>query len=101
MRRSEVRVTDRYYREKVRAAYLALNPLCVNCLRRGLTVAAAHVDHIKPRKDGGAVADFRNLQGLCVECHKAKSRWEGGRGRGRGVRVDRRRRGITLDGRLA
>lgn len=36
---------------RVRASFLARNPLCAVCFERGLTVAAAEVHHTRPVKD--------------------------------------------------
>ena len=33
-------------------------------------------DHVKPLRQGGAMWDMENLQTLCVNCHKEKSRRE-------------------------
>lgn len=41
-------------------------------------VAAKHVDHIVPLKDGGTHA-FSNLQSLCRSCHSRKTALEDGR----------------------
>lgn len=37
--------------------------------------SSAEIDHIKPLHKGGTNAR-ENLQGLCVECHKAKTALE-------------------------
>ena len=38
---------------------------CFNCPKKGMNIL--HVDHIRPRKEGGDSA-FRNLQPLCKKC---------------------------------
>ena len=49
------------------------NNLCVLCLCEGRYSPARHLDHINPRfKDG--TDDDTNLQALCLDCHKAKTR---------------------------
>jgi 5-methylcytosine-specific restriction protein A len=58
---------------KVRAMYVAENPLCVACEKRGLTTAVQEVDHVIPLRFGGAEYDFSNLQSLCKSCHGRKS----------------------------
>lgn len=50
----------------------ASNPLCVECLKTGRIAAAEEWDHIVPLADGGLDTPD-NLQGLCHECHSAKS----------------------------
>lgn len=58
--------------QRLRAAYLRHNPLCVMCERDGLTTAATLVDHIVPLADGGN-HHHSNLQSLCVPCHARKT----------------------------
>jgi 5-methylcytosine-specific restriction protein A len=56
------------------------HPLCADCLRQGLTTAAALVDHITPIRgphDPGRL-DPANLQSLCRRCHTIKTRAERG-----------------------
>lgn len=55
-----------------RKRLLSANPLCVHCQRDGRVTAAVHLDHIVPLWQGGPDTE-RNLQGLCVPCHAAKS----------------------------
>ncbi|WP_424967324.1 HNH endonuclease [Dinoroseobacter sp. S375] len=49
--------------------------LCVPCRRQGRTTLAKEVDHITPKKQGGT-NDLDNLQSICTDCHKAKTRAE-------------------------
>lgn len=58
---------------RVRALFLAQFPLCSDCSKRGMVVAARVVDHIVPINEGGARYDYHNLQGLCDRCHNRKS----------------------------
>jgi 5-methylcytosine-specific restriction protein A len=44
--------------------------LCQFHLLKGMAIAATHVDHIKPKDQGGTNA-LNNLQSLCVKCHEA------------------------------
>lgn len=78
---------------KVRARLLRREPLCRECAREGLTVAATEVDHVVPRWQGGAVFDEANLQPLCGEHHDRKTARE--------ARERSGRRGATLAGDLA
>lgn len=49
--------------------------LCQECMRTGRAKAAATVDHIKPKSQGGT-DDDGNLQALCWPCHKRKTATE-------------------------
>jgi len=56
----------------IRVRILRRDPLCVHCRAKGITTATAEIDHKVPLHLGGSDAD-ENLQGLCVECHQAKT----------------------------
>ena len=61
---------------RVRTEFLAAHPSCY-CGRR-----ATHVDHVVPRRRGGAPYAWGNLQGLCHGCHNRKTNVrDGGFGR--------------------
>lgn len=47
--------------------------LCQECKRNGVVTAGKEVDHIVPVMKGGGDEDS-NLQLLCLECHKMKTR---------------------------
>lgn len=53
-------------------AFLLEHPLCAECERQGFVRAALEVDHIMPLHLGGHDGE-PNLQGLCIEHHRAKS----------------------------
>lgn len=53
---------------KLRAMFLAANPLCEMCKREGRFTDATEVHHIKPLSEGGT-HDFENLMALCKSCH--------------------------------
>jgi len=74
--------------QRIRAAHLRANPLCVHCRAKGLITAATQVDHITALVNGGADVE-ENRQGLCDECHKVKTAEDLGY---------RRRPAIGLDG---
>lgn len=65
--------------QQIRARILARDALCVHCLRKTPPVirASVEVDHIIPLGRGGTESDS-NRQGLCDECHKAKTRRDRG-----------------------
>lgn len=52
-------------------------PLCRPCHKRGIARATTQVDHIVPKAKGGS-DDRANLQGICDDCHKAKTAREQG-----------------------
>jgi len=66
-------MSDSYYRSTdwrlLRKIIKARDPLCV---APGCGRATAHVDHIKPRSEGGS-DDPSNLRGLCHSCHNSRS----------------------------
>lgn len=62
--------------------------LCQMCLARGVTTPGNHVDHIKPKAQGGS-DDPTNLRLLCKSCHSRASNEQ------RGFRV---KRGFGEDG---
>lgn len=61
--------------QRLRRSIMAGEPLCRECAGRGRVVAAAHVDHIVPKSQGGT-DDLDNLQPLCHACHTAKTNRE-------------------------
>lgn len=65
------RITGRRL-QAMRAALFTRDPLCAECRRNGRTTLATQRDHIKPLAEGGA-DDHTNEQGLCDDCHEAKS----------------------------
>ena len=71
-------VEERFYKSKAwkncRATFLQLNPLCEECLKRGLYVPATHAHHrqhlTEQNVDDPSVAyDFGNLEAVCLDCH--------------------------------
>lgn len=77
------RITGRKL-QAMRAELFAVNPLCVECKKHGKVVLATQRDHIKPLAEGGA-DNNDNAQGLCHDCHEAKSLAEALRGRRRAL----------------
>lgn len=55
--------------QKMRAAELALHPLCANCQKR----SATEIHHPWPIGDGGPCFDPRNRVPLCGTCHRLES----------------------------
>ncbi len=79
-----------------RASFLAANPLCVFCERRGRVTAATVVDHIVPhRGDARVFWDRENWAGLCAPHHNSdkQAQEKGGRPYSRDVGVD----GLPVD----
>lgn len=59
---------------KARRRFLAVNPLCAACLKRGVLTPATVVDHIVPhRGDQRLFWDQKNWQPLCKQCHDQKT----------------------------
>jgi 5-methylcytosine-specific restriction enzyme A len=64
---------------RVRAFYLAHNPLCVECLSEGRVEAATVVDHIRPHKGDKMLFWCEdNWQSLCKMHHDRKTAKEDG-----------------------
>jgi len=59
--------------QTIRERLFAEHPLCVHCESAGRVRIATEVDHVVPLHCGGEDADS-NRQGLCAECHAAKTR---------------------------
>ena len=58
-----------------RRRWFAEHPLCVKCQEANRVRAATELDHTIPLHLGGR-DDKTNLQGLCHDCHEAKSKRE-------------------------
>lgn len=63
--------------DRLRKIILAREPLCRTCKAQGRVTVANHVDHIKPKAQGGTDAEA-NLQPLCKACHDDKTTRENG-----------------------
>ena len=61
--------------QKERKVYLGYNPLCVQCLKDGISTPATVVDHIIPHKgDERLFWDIENnWQSLCIHHHAIKT----------------------------
>ena len=66
-------------RQRVRALFLRLHPLCEVCEAEGRVSEATELDHRIPLAAGGDHS-WPNLSGLCAEHHLAKTRRERGLG---------------------
>lgn len=66
------RLRGRLAKER-RRRFLSAFPLCRICESQGYVTPATEVDHIVALVNGGA-DDMDNLQPLCAECHKDKTR---------------------------
>ena len=59
---------------KARRRFLAVNPLCAACLKRGVLTPATVVDHILPHRGNPQLFwDESNWQPLCKRCHDKKT----------------------------
>ncbi|WP_366523444.1 HNH endonuclease [uncultured Microbulbifer sp.] len=75
---------DYKWRKQVRPLVIKRDKgLCQICLPAGVVTIGTHVDHIKPKSQGGT-NELSNLQLLCKPCHQRKTAQEGGGARGRG-----------------
>ena len=63
---------------RIRAAYIAVHPLCERCRRAGRLTPAQEVHHIVPLVSGGTNA-VENLMSLCKSCHSSIGAREGKR----------------------
>jgi 5-methylcytosine-specific restriction protein A len=71
--RAKGQTYDRDWR-KLRHAFLASNPLCVECQREGKIVPATEADHVIPvAKAPDRRLDETNLQALCATHHSRKT----------------------------
>jgi len=62
---------------ELRLNYLMQNPLCFECLKKGLFISAVDIHHIIPISSTNDIQqkkalgfDYNNLKGLCKNCHK-------------------------------
>jgi 5-methylcytosine-specific restriction protein A len=69
--------------QRERERLFAREPLCAECKRHDRATLAVWRDHIVPVAEGGT-DDDANIQGLCDECHRAKTAREAARGLKRG-----------------
>ena len=71
---------DKFYQStrwrNKRKAFIIQSPLCLYCKYHGKYKSATVVDHITPRRLGGADLENYNLQSLCTSCHNTKSAHE-------------------------
>jgi 5-methylcytosine-specific restriction enzyme A len=59
---------------KASKAFLALNPMCVECHKKGRDRLAYQVDHVIPHRGNTDIFwDESNWQPLCASCGGAKS----------------------------
>lgn len=70
--------------QRIRERYLRAHPLCKRCAEIGIVRPATDVDHIVALVNGGAEDEFddSNRQGLCTDCHQAKTNEDLGRAEG-------------------
>lgn len=61
--------------KRLRRHQLRISPLCSMCLRQGLAVPAAVVDHVEPHKGNLLKFWCGQLQSLCKPCHDSRKRF--------------------------
>jgi 5-methylcytosine-specific restriction protein A len=67
---------------ELRESWLRSYPLCIDCLKEGISKLANVVDHVEPHKgDTETFFDLRNLQSLCTIHHNKKTYRENGNGK--------------------
>jgi 5-methylcytosine-specific restriction protein A len=82
--------------QKLRAAKLARDPLCEDCLATGMVVAANTVDHRLAISQGGdPFPPLDDLSSKCAPCHSRKTVRSGEAG---AVRTDKPMKGCDADG---
>lgn len=81
--------------DAMRKQVLAEEPLCRECLKRKRVTPTTTADHIVPLAESGT-GERSNYQGLCDDCHTAKTAEEAARARGH--RLPRRIARIGPDG---
>ena len=83
---------DKWYKQArwVRRSQSQLRdePLCRDCLSRGVIEPGRHADHITPHKGDPDLFWLGELQSLCVECHSRKTAAEQGKNIRPSVAVD-------------
>ena len=77
----------RAWRRKSRAQ-LQREPLCCDCLERGLVVPAEHADHIVPHRGDPDLFWRGALASRCAPCHSIKTAREQGKTVKRAVSPD-------------
>jgi 5-methylcytosine-specific restriction enzyme A len=68
--------------QRARAELFTREPLCRTCQAQGRVTIATVRDHIIPLAEGGTDGPG-NVQGLCGDCHQAKTQAEAQRGAAR------------------
>jgi 5-methylcytosine-specific restriction protein A len=58
--------------QEIRMRHFETYPLCVRCEAKGVVRIATQLDH-KVALTNGGTDTHDNRQGLCAECHKAKT----------------------------
>ena len=69
-------------------AQLMAEPLCRDCLSRGIVTPAREADHIEPHRGDKQAFWTGELQSLCKECHSVKTAREQGKITRKSVAID-------------
>jgi 5-methylcytosine-specific restriction protein A len=65
---------------RIRKLQLFHSPLCILCLKRGITTPATICDHITPHDGDVNKFWFGPFQSLCGQCHNSAKEFEENRG---------------------
>ena len=72
-RKKDQRIYQSNAWRRLRLEFLAENPWCKKCKKKGKKVPATVVDHKRPIRFGGDIWDIDNLEGLCTRHHNQKT----------------------------
>lgn len=85
-RKASKRLYDTAYWDKRRAAQLAAEPWCADCLRANIWTPATDVHHQTPHRGDAQIFRTSALVSLCHACHSTRTAEEGRSRRGQGGR---------------
>ena len=80
--------------DKARKQLLAQEPMCRECMAKGIVTVATIADHVISKAKGGAPG-IENMQPLCKPCHDEKTAKESAEAQGK---VYRPRQTTGVDG---
>jgi 5-methylcytosine-specific restriction protein A len=80
-RAKDKRIITGRHLQQARQELFDSDPLCAICKAHGRLTLAVERDHVIPLCEDGP-DEAENTQGLCLDCHKAKTQAESSRARG-------------------